>query len=122
MVDKPENFAELPPVVQLNILTDQLDEATRRLEFTGKDYAEAEHDYKVELAKTTLALRDAKQMPVTMLPLVVYGVDSVADLRRNRDVAEALYKANLEAINTIKLQIRVIHEQMQQDWGQTKYV
>lgn len=122
MVDKPDNFAELPPVVQLNILTDQLDDATRRLEFTGRDYAEAEHDYKVELAKTALKLRSTKEMPVTMLPLVVYGVESVADLRRNRDIAEALYKANLEAINTVKLQIRVLHEQMQQDWGQQKYV
>lgn len=122
MVDKPDNFAELPPVVQLNILTDQLDDATRRLEFTGRDYAEAEHDYKVELAKVALQLRSTKEMPVTMLPLVVYGVESVADLRRNRDIAEALYKANLEAINTVKLQIRVLHEQMQQDWGQQKYV
>lgn len=122
MVEKPDNFAELPPVVQLNILTDQLDDATRRLEFTGRDYAEAEHDYKVELAKVTLQLRSTKEMPVTMLPLVVYGVESVADLRRNRDIAEALYKANLEAINTVKLQIRVLHEQMQQDWGQQKYV
>lgn len=122
MVEKPDNFAELPPVVQLNILTDQLDDATRRLEFTGRDYAEAEHDYKVELAKVTLQLRNTKEMPVTMLPLVVYGVESVADLRRNRDIAEALYKANLEAINTVKLQIRVLHEQMQQDWGQQKYV
>lgn len=122
MVEKPDNFAELPPVVQLNILTDQLDDATRRLEFTGRDYAEAEHDYKIELAKVTLQLRNAKEMPVTMLPLVVYGVESVADLRRNRDIAEALYKANLEAINTVKLQIRVLHEQMQQDWGQQKYV
>lgn len=122
MVDKPDNFAELPPVVQLNILTDQLDDATRRLEFTGRDYAEAEHDYKIELAKVTLQLRNTKEMPVTMLPLVVYGVESVADLRRNRDIAEALYKANLEAINTVKLQIRVLHEQMQQDWGQQKYV
>lgn len=34
-------------------------------------------------------------------------------------VAEAVYKANTEAINTLKLQIRLLENQMQREWSTT---
>ena len=56
-------------------------------------------------------------MPVTLIQQVVYGVPEVADKRFTRDVKEAIYNANQEAINSIKLQIRVIESQLNREWG-----
>ena len=59
-------------------------------------------------------------MPVTLIQQVVYGVPEVADKRFKRDVKEAIYQANQEAINSIKLQIRIIESQLQREWSNTK--
>lgn len=56
-------------------------------------------------------------MPVTLIQQVVYGVPEVAQKRFNRDVKEAIYQANLESINAIKLQIRVIENQLSREWS-----
>lgn len=111
---------DLPPMVRLNYLTDELDESTRRLEMTGTEYAKAERDYKIALASKALQLK-ADGMAVTLIQLVIHGLPEVATLRFKRDTAEAIYNANKEAINTCKLKIRVLHEQIQSEWGQTKY-
>ena len=36
-----------------------------------------------------------------------------------RDVAETIYEANKEAINTLKLQIRILDTQLSREWGNT---
>ena len=56
-------------------------------------------------------------MPVTLIQQVVYGVPEVAEKRFVRDVKEAVYKANQEAINVFKLQIRIIESQLQREYG-----
>ena len=56
-------------------------------------------------------------MPVTLIQQVVYGVPEVAQKRFDRDIAEAIYKANQEAINSIKLQIRVIENQISREFS-----
>ena len=56
-------------------------------------------------------------MAITLIQQVVYGVPEVADKRFKRDVAEAIYRANQEAINTIKLQIRVLESQLSREYG-----
>lgn len=43
----------------------------------------------------------------------------VAEARFKRDVAEAIYKANQEAINTLKLEIRLIESQIQREYTNT---
>ena len=87
---------------------------------TGTEFAEAERDYKIKLREEALKLRAEKGMAVTLINQVVYGVPEVASKRFNRDVKQAVYQANLEAINSIKLQIRVIESQLQREWGATK--
>ena len=59
-------------------------------------------------------------MPVTLIQQVVYGVPEVAEKRFTRDVAEAVYHANQDAINSIKLQIRVIESQINREWSNAK--
>lgn len=93
-----------------------LETSLKRLRKSGTDYAEAERDYKILLRKRCLELRD-QGMAIGMIDKVCYGIQDVADARFKRDVAEAVYKANMEAINTIKLQMRLLDEQIKREWG-----
>ena len=66
-----------------------------------------------------LKLRDSG-IAVSMIDKVVYGVKEIAELRFKRDVADTVYQANLEAINSIKLQIRILENQISREWGISK--
>ena len=94
----------------------ELNISIKKLRETGTEYAEAERDYKITLREEALKLRAEKGMPVTLIQQVVYGVPEVADKRFKRDVKEAIYQANQEAINSIKLQIRVIENQLGREY------
>jgi len=98
----------------------ELNISIKKLRETGTEYAEAEKDYKITLRQEALKLRAEKGMPVTLIQQVVYGVPEVAEKRFQRDVKEAIYQANQEAINSTKLQIRVIEGQLQREWSNTK--
>lgn len=89
--------------------------AVKALATYGRRYAETERDYKVLLRQTALKLRD-DGMAVGMLNLVVYGDPEVAKKRCERDIAEALYKADQELINQIKLEMRILESQMDREW------
>ena len=58
-------------------------------------------------------------MAIGMIDKTCYGIPSVAEARFRRDVAEAVYKANQEAINSLKLQMRLIESQLSREWGNT---
>ena len=58
-------------------------------------------------------------MPVTLINQIIYGIPEVAEKRFKRDIAETIYKANQEAIQTTKLQIRVIENQIEREWSNT---
>ena len=103
-----------------NLIRD-LNVSIKKLRETGSDFAEAERDYKIMLRQEALKLRAEKGMPVTLIQQVVYGVPEVADKRFKRDIKEAIYLANQEAINSIKLQIRVIEGQLNREWSNTKH-
>ena len=96
-----------------------LDDAIHQLATNGIDLANKEKEYKIALNKKALELR-AEDMPVTLINQVIYGYDDIALLRLARDTAQVKYNANLEYINTIKLQIRILENQMQREWGNTK--
>ena len=56
-------------------------------------------------------------MAIGMIDKTCYGHPEVADLRFQRDIAETVYKANIEAINSIKLQLRIVDAQLGREWG-----
>lgn len=91
------------------------DMALNSLGSRGRAFAQAEHDYRVALAKKTLEER-ASGMPVTIISDVCRGDGKIAKLRLERDSAEALYKSNLEAINLYKLQIKVLESQIDREY------
>lgn len=105
---------------ELNQKIKELNISIQSLRKTGTEFAEAERDYKIKLREEALKLRAEKGMPVTLIQQVVYGVPEVAQKRFARDVKEAVYQANQEAINSIKLQIRVIENQLNREWGASK--
>lgn len=104
---------------ELNQKNKELSISIQSLRKTGTEFAEAERDYKITLSQEVLKLRN-EGMKATIIPLVVYGVQEVANKRYMRDVKEAVYQANQEAINSIKLQIRIIENQLQREWGVSK--
>jgi len=93
-----------------------LNKCVRELRKTGSALARAEREYKVRLRAESLALRD-QGMPVSLINLVVYGVEEVAELREKRDVAQVIYNANMDAVNAIKLELRLIESQLQREWS-----
>ena len=101
---------------ELESLTRQLDVSIKSLRKTGSDYASAERDYKVLLRQECLRLRD-EGMAIGMIDKTCYGIPSVAEARFRRDVAESVYRANQEAINSIKLRMRLIEAQIQREWS-----
>jgi len=102
--------------VELQSKTRQLDIAIKQLRSTGTEYAQAERAYKVLLREECLKLRDSG-MAIGMIDKTCYGIPSVAEARFKRDIAEVVYKANQEAINSIKLQMRLIEAQISREWG-----
>lgn len=104
----------------LQDLTNRLNQSIKLLANYGRDLAESEKNYKILLRQEALKLRAEKSMPVTLIRQVVYGIPEVAEKRFKRDVAEAMYQTAQENINSIKLQIRVIENQLQREWANTK--
>lgn len=98
----------------------ELDISVKALRIKGTEYAQAEMDYKIELSKEAIALKDSG-MAVTLIDKVIYGRPNIARLRFKRDVAQTVYNANQESINAIKLQIRILESQISREIGQTKY-
>lgn len=94
----------------------ELEISVKQLRTSGTNYAQAEKDYKILLRSECLKLRD-EGMAIGMIDKTCYGIPSVAEARFKRDVAEAVYKANQEAINSIKLQLRLLEGQIQREWG-----
>lgn len=104
---------------ELQQKTKQLDKSIKELRNSGTNYAQSEKDYKILLRQECLKLRD-DGMAIGMIDKTCYGIPSVAEARFRRDVNEAIYKANLEAINSIKLQMRLIENQLSREWGKSE--
>ena len=94
----------------------QLEASLKELRTSGTNYAKAERDYKILLRQECLKLRD-EGMAIGMIDKTCYGIPSVAEARFQRDVAKTVYEANQEAINTLKLQLRLIENQIGREYG-----
>lgn len=101
---------------EIQIKQKQLEASVKQLRVTGAEYAEAEKNYKILLRQEILKLRDQK-VATGVIELTCYGIPSVAEARFKRDIAEMVYKANQEAIQMIKLEMRILDGQIQREWG-----
>lgn len=108
-------------VLELQDKLNDLNISIKELQKSGRSLAEAERDYKILLRQECLKLRD-EGMAIGMIDKTCYGIPSVAEARFRRDIAEAKYKANMEAINTFKLQIRILQNQIDKEYSNEKEV
>ena len=101
---------------QINKLNRELSQSIKMLRSNGEEFAKKERDYKITLRQEALKLRQEKGMAVTLIDLIIYGVPEVAQKRFERDLAQAMYEANKEHINTVKLQLRLLEGQISREW------
>lgn len=104
-------------IEEINRLLKDLDYSVKQLRKNGTALAEAEKNYKICLMENALKLRAEQDMPVTLINQIIYGIKDVAALRFERDVKEATYQANQEAINSIKLKIRILENQINREYS-----
>ena len=96
-----------------------MEQALKELGKRGRKLAEAERAYKIAMRVEILKLRDEGK-PATLVLQLCYGTPSIAKLRYERDLAETMYKSALEAVNVYKLKIRIMENQYDKEYGNTK--
>ena len=105
---------------EIQRLMEELTISIKKLDQTGRALAEAERDYKITLRQEALKLRVEKDMPVTLINQIIFGVPEVAEKRYKRDIAETIYNTNQEHINATKLKLRLLESQLNREWGNVK--
>lgn len=106
-------------VTEIGNKSRMLDVAIAELKKRGQKYAESEKTYRIALARRILDERE-KGTPVTIISDICRGSAQIAGLRFERDCAEVVYKSAMEAINSMKLQIRLMDSQLDREWGAAK--
>ena len=101
---------------EMEALRKQLSASIKELRKNGTDLAQKERDYKVLLRQEILKLRD-EGMAVGIIDKICYGIPSVAEKRFERDVSQTVYEANKEAINSLKLQIRIVQNVIDKEYS-----
>lgn len=94
----------------------QAEASLKALKQNGIEKARTEQEYQVKKRQEYLKRKDNGEA-VTMINETIKGVQDVAEARFNRDVAEVVYDANISAINLLKLEMRIIEEQINREWG-----
>lgn len=95
-----------------------LDISIKSLRKTGSDYAEAYTKYRVALAQELMKLKK-EGYAITLAGDIARGNPDIAHLKFQEISKEAIYKANLESINAIKLSIKIIEGQIDREWSNT---
>lgn len=96
---------------------DLLTKAVSELRERGRRYAEAYRTYRMLLAQELLKLK-ADGMPVTIAYDIARGKEEIALAKEQELITESLYKSCLEAINVYKLQLKILENQYDKEWGQ----
>jgi hypothetical protein len=93
-----------------------LDNSIKMLRKTGSDYAKAYTDYRVALAKELLILKN-EGYAITLAGDIARGKPEIAHLKFEEISKEAIYKANMESINALKLEIKILQSQIDKEWS-----
>lgn len=101
---------------QLQTLNDYLTTELSEYKIRGKEYAKAYKNYRIKVAQKLLQLK-AEGMPVTIAYDIARGDEEVATAKEQEIITECLYKSCQEAINTYKLQIKILQEQINKEYN-----
>lgn len=97
---------------QRALLIDSVD----AMKVIGRMLAQATKDYKIALRKEILRLHVADKVAWTACYELSLGEDNVADLRFKRDIKQSDYDVCVEKINAVKLEIRLLEKEIEQEW------
>lgn len=92
------------------------EEELKSLKESGYQLAQNESEYRSALRVLILKERD-KGTPVSIISDICRGDEQIAEKKRLRDCAEAIYKASQEAIQLKKLRARIMNEQLAREWS-----
>lgn len=101
--------------LQMKQLNDYLTTALTEYKARGNAYAKAYKRYRILLSQELLKLK-AEGMPVTIAYDIARGTEEVANAKEQEIITECLYKSCQEAINTYKLQIKILQESINKDY------
>lgn len=101
---------------EVEAIKNQLDRALSTCRENGIKWAEAERAYRIAKSKEELRLR-SEGVPVTLIPDIVKGIEEVADLDFERNVALVVYKANTEAVLVKKLELKTLEAELERELG-----
>jgi hypothetical protein len=104
-------------VLALRKARNNLIDAVNDMKSSGRFLATAERDYRVALCKEMLKMRAEDKIAWTALFDLAVGNKEVADLRFKRDVHNSDYDVSKECINQLKLEIRLLEKEIEQEWG-----
>lgn len=110
------NYGDISLIQEANDMQVRLDNALKALKKYGIEKAQAEKEYKTILRQKALLLRDSG-MAVGMIGLTVYGEEDVAEARFKRDVAQTMYETAYEGIMILKLNTKILDNQISREWG-----
>lgn len=98
--------------MELQSITQEIHDASKRLSkgadllfALARDFAQAEKEYRAEMAKEILRLKDTG-MSVTLIPDLARG--NVAELKFARDLAEQKYIAGRDSLRAIETQVSAL--------------
>lgn len=103
-------------ITELERMKDELHRSIKMLRTNGEALAKKEHDYQIIKAQTWRVLK-AEGWTSTDLNATIKGQPEVAEAMFDRDTAKAMYEANQEHINVVKLEIRVLENQIAREWS-----
>lgn len=83
-------------------ISQRLSKSTSEIYKLAHNQAETERIYRMELSKEIFRLREDK-LPATLIPDLARG--NISDLKFDRDLAEAKYKAAIEALKALNSQL-----------------
>jgi hypothetical protein len=92
---------ELSIAKELRQVGTRLNEGSKSIFTPAKGKAETERDYSVALAREIMTLKQTG-LPATIINDVARG--NTADLKFNRDLADAKYSASREALQSLQAQ------------------
>lgn len=104
---------------QREVIKKQLDDALKTLRGNGIEYCEAERLYQIEKSKEIMRLKN-EGYPATLILGIVKGLENIAELDFNRNKSEVVYKANQEAINIKKLELKSLESDIAREWTNAK--
>lgn len=103
-------------IKKMEELNNYLSSALAEYKIRGKAYAEAYKNYRVLLSQELLKLK-AEGMPVTIAYDIARGTEQVAKAKEQEIITECLYKSCQEAIQTYKLQIKILQSQINNEYN-----